>query len=87
MKGKLRWWIIGLVTLGTILNYLARSTLSVAAPTLSAVPATMRRSKRSSDVPRFDATSSPSVSASRRPGESSPKSRCRMRSTRSLPTT
>ena len=35
MKGKLRWWIIGLVTLGTILNYLARSTLSVAAPTLT----------------------------------------------------
>jgi MFS transporter, ACS family, hexuronate transporter len=34
MKGKLRWWIIGLVTLGTILNYLARSTLSVTAPTL-----------------------------------------------------
>jgi ACS family hexuronate transporter-like MFS transporter len=34
--GKLRWWIIGLVTLGTILNYLARSTLSVAAPTLKA---------------------------------------------------
>lgn len=32
--GSLRWWIIGLVTLGTILNYLARSTLSVAAPTL-----------------------------------------------------
>jgi MFS transporter, ACS family, hexuronate transporter len=31
---KLRWWIISLVTLGTILNYLARSTLSVAAPTL-----------------------------------------------------
>ncbi len=30
----LRWWIIGLVTLGTILNYLARSTLSVAAPTI-----------------------------------------------------
>jgi ACS family hexuronate transporter-like MFS transporter len=34
MRGKLRWWIIGLVTLGTVLNYLARSTLSVAAPTL-----------------------------------------------------
>ena len=34
MRGNLRWWIIGLVTLGTILNYLARSTLSVAAPTL-----------------------------------------------------
>lgn len=34
MRGKLRWWIISLVTLGTILNYLARSTLSVAAPTL-----------------------------------------------------
>lgn len=33
---KLRWWIIGLVTLGTILNYLARSTLSVAAPTIKA---------------------------------------------------
>ncbi|MEP6784441.1 MAG: MFS transporter [Sphingomonadales bacterium] len=36
MKGRLRWWIIGLMTLGTILNYLARSTLSVAAPTLKA---------------------------------------------------
>ena len=34
--GKLRWWIISIVTLGTILNYLARSTLSVAAPTLKA---------------------------------------------------
>jgi len=34
VNGKLRWWIIGLVTLGTVLNYLARSTLSVAAPTL-----------------------------------------------------
>lgn len=33
-KLPVRWWIIGLVTLGTILNYLARSTLSVAAPTL-----------------------------------------------------
>lgn len=33
-KGTLRWWMIGLVTLGTIMNYLARSTLSVAAPTL-----------------------------------------------------
>lgn len=33
-KGNLRWWIIGMVTVGTILNYLARSTLSVAAPTL-----------------------------------------------------
>lgn len=33
-KGNLRWWIIGLVTLGTVLNYLARSTLSVAAPVL-----------------------------------------------------
>ena len=32
--GRLRWWIIGLVTIGTILNYLARSSLSVAAPTL-----------------------------------------------------
>lgn len=31
---NLRWWIIALVTLGTVLNYLARSTLSVAAPTL-----------------------------------------------------
>jgi ACS family hexuronate transporter-like MFS transporter len=35
-RGNLRWWIIGLVTLGTVLNYLARSTLSVAAPTLQA---------------------------------------------------
>ncbi|MEP9402391.1 MFS transporter [Sphingomonas silueang] len=30
----LRWWIISLVTIGTVLNYLARSSLSVAAPTL-----------------------------------------------------
>ncbi|MFC0205795.1 MFS transporter [Novosphingobium soli] len=35
-RGHLRWWIIALVTLGTILNYLARSTLSVAAPTIKA---------------------------------------------------
>src|ERR1044072_7134254 len=32
--GGLRWWIISLVTIGTVLNYLARSSLSVAAPTL-----------------------------------------------------
>lgn len=36
-SGHLRWWIISLVTLGTILNYLARSSLSVAAPTLKEV--------------------------------------------------
>jgi ACS family hexuronate transporter-like MFS transporter len=30
----LRWWIIGLVMLGTIVNYLTRATLGVAAPTL-----------------------------------------------------
>ncbi|HEX7851867.1 MAG TPA: MFS transporter [Sphingomonas sp.] len=29
-----RWWMISLVTVGTVLNYLARSSLSVAAPTL-----------------------------------------------------
>lgn len=34
IKG-LRWWIIGLIMLGTIFNYLARSSLSVAAPTLT----------------------------------------------------
>ncbi len=33
IKG-LRWWMIGLVMLGSIINYLTRSTLSVAAPTL-----------------------------------------------------
>jgi len=33
IKG-LRWWMIALVMLGAILNYLTRSTLSVAAPTL-----------------------------------------------------
>ena len=32
--GKLRWGMIGLVMLGTIINYLTRSSLSVAAPTL-----------------------------------------------------
>src|SRR5438128_1741104 len=30
----LRWWVIGLIMLGSIINYLTRSTLSVAAPTL-----------------------------------------------------
>jgi ACS family hexuronate transporter-like MFS transporter len=33
IKG-LRWWIIGLIMLGSCINYLARSTLSVAAPTI-----------------------------------------------------
>src|SRR3954447_11968036 len=33
IKG-LRWWMIGLIMLGAIINYLTRSTLSVAAPTL-----------------------------------------------------
>jgi len=33
VKG-LRWWMIGLLTLGTVMNYLARSSLSVAAPTV-----------------------------------------------------
>jgi ACS family hexuronate transporter-like MFS transporter len=31
---RLRWWMIGLVMLGGTLNYLTRSTLAVAAPTL-----------------------------------------------------
>ena len=30
----LRWWMIGLIMLGSIINYLTRSTLGVAAPTL-----------------------------------------------------
>ena len=33
-SGRLRWWMISLVTLGTVLNYLARSSLSVSAPVL-----------------------------------------------------
>lgn len=33
IKG-LRWWIIALVTVGTITNYLSRSALGIAAPTL-----------------------------------------------------
>jgi MFS transporter, ACS family, hexuronate transporter len=32
----LRWWMIGLLMLGSLLNYLTRSTLGVAAPTLLA---------------------------------------------------
>ena len=32
----LRWWIIGVVMVGTSLNYLTRSTLGVAAPTVLA---------------------------------------------------
>jgi ACS family hexuronate transporter-like MFS transporter len=35
MKG-MRWWMVGMVTLGLIVNYLARNTLSVAAPTMMA---------------------------------------------------
>src|SRR4051812_16620476 len=30
----LRWWMIGLLMLGSVVNYLTRSTLAVAAPTL-----------------------------------------------------
>lgn len=30
----LRWWMIGLIMLGSIINYLTRSTLAVAAPTM-----------------------------------------------------
>ena len=33
MRG-LRWWMIGLIMLGSIINYLTRSTLAVAAPTI-----------------------------------------------------
>src|SRR4051794_34970849 len=33
VKG-LRWWIISLVMMGAIINYLTRSTMGVAAPTL-----------------------------------------------------
>jgi ACS family hexuronate transporter-like MFS transporter len=33
IKG-LRWWMIGLIMLGSIVNYLARGTLGVAAPTM-----------------------------------------------------
>ena len=33
IKG-LRWWMIGLLMLGSIINYLTRSTLGVAAPTV-----------------------------------------------------
>ena len=33
IKG-LRWWMMGLLMLGAVINYLTRSTLAVAAPTL-----------------------------------------------------
>ena len=33
-SGRLRWWMISLVMLGSVINYLTRSTLAVAAPTL-----------------------------------------------------
>ncbi len=33
-KGRLRWWMIGLIMLGSVVNYLTRSTLAVAAPTI-----------------------------------------------------
>ena len=31
----LRWWMIGLITIGTIFNYLTRAILGFAAPTLT----------------------------------------------------
>ena len=35
MVGKhLRWWIIGLICLGTIINYLSRNSLGVMVPPL-----------------------------------------------------
>ena len=36
MRLGIRWWTIGLIMLGAILNFLTRSTLSVAAPTVMA---------------------------------------------------
>ena len=33
IKG-LRWWMISLIMLGSVINYLTRSTLAVAAPTI-----------------------------------------------------
>src|SRR5690348_8872942 len=33
IKG-LRWWMISLIMLGSVINYLTRSTLAVAAPTV-----------------------------------------------------
>ena len=33
MKGKLRWYIGGLLFLSTVINYIDRQTLSVLAPT------------------------------------------------------
>ena len=52
VKG-LRWWMIGLVMLGAIINYLTRSTLAVAAPTLLDGPAHLRRSEYSWIVGTF----------------------------------
>jgi ACS family hexuronate transporter-like MFS transporter len=31
---RLRWWMMGLLMVGSIINYLTRSTLAVAAPTV-----------------------------------------------------
>ena len=31
---SLRWWMIALLMIGSIINYLTRSTLGVAAPTI-----------------------------------------------------
>ena len=40
--GRLRWWMIGLLMVGSIINYLTRSTLAVAAPDAAAGPAHRR---------------------------------------------
>ena len=41
----LPWWMIGLLMLGSIINYLTRSTLAVAAPTLTKDPDIIEQEK------------------------------------------
>ena len=34
MRRSLRWWVVGLISAGTVINYLARNSLGVLAPVL-----------------------------------------------------
>ena len=63
----LRWWIIGLVMAGTALNYLTRSVLGVAAPTMMADTGITDRSNMAGSP----APSRPASCASRSPAISS----------------
>ncbi|CAH2906714.1 MAG: Hexuronate transporter [uncultured Paraburkholderia sp.] len=59
----LRWWIIGLVCLGTIVNYLSRNALGVMAPELMKLMHMSTQQTRTWSAPSRSVTPSCSRSA------------------------